>query len=137
MKKSYENGFVALMSVIFFAAAFLSLVLSNQSETVSLFEAANLKSYRAEAVTNGLFCLNVATIEIVHDYFYTQSVSKTYSGHSCEIESVTGAERIGGNRIIFVKGYSVGSHQKITARIQAEVSMSYQNIQLVSSKVIF
>ena len=142
IKINFERGFVAFISVVILASFFLAIVLAGQENTVQIFESVNLKTYRGEAANHALFCLNQAVVELTHDYFYSIDVTKgntiTNEFQQCSIISVSEAGITKNSiRHITVLGTSEGNHPKITARIDSDISLVYQKINLISATTTF
>jgi hypothetical protein len=113
-------------------------VFAEQDRIVVILDMANAKSYRIEATQNALFCLHSTFIELTHDYFYFIDEKTADTEHKCSIDFVSEAPLTdAGVRHVSVTGNSIGSHRTITAHINAEIMLRYQNISLLSATTTF
>jgi predicted solute-binding protein len=120
------------------SAALMVIALSSAQSVGMLYDEINHKQQRVAATASALTCLNLAFVELEHDYFYhVDKPGINYASLHCSILSVTSTNSNdinapGADRSISVSGTSI-----IAAVIDAQVLINSQNISVLSSTVIF
>jgi hypothetical protein len=146
--KNGKNGFVALITAVLLSAAVIAVALSGSTGIVAIFDQANRKTYRLAATKNALLCLDQASVELAHDYFYSvgnqsgdTDLTIQYPDEQCSIISVTTIASstipLGSLKSVIVIGTVADPHYHITATITVQVLLGDDKISLLSESTDF
>ena len=125
IKKKYKKGFVALSLVISIFGMIFAFMFIQSIEIGIFFDQTIKKEYRLINYYNAYSCIDLAILNISHDYFYEISTTTDFIDLQCSIDMVKRE-----NNKILINTH--GNYKNIKLKRSANIMLYDNRVEIVS-----
>jgi hypothetical protein len=116
----YKKGFIALVAILIVSSFALVMSLASGVASYALIEQVNKKEYRMMSKWYARSCMDIAMLELAHDYFaFVQPPGREIKLYFCTILTISGSDDV---RVI----KTVGHYGGVSVPLEREVKL-YQD----------